>query len=66
MGDRRMKKYVYLLVDEEKEVVAVYDRLDLAQKMQEPISKKLMIGKLTIEKKRVNPDFAYIELEQNG
>lgn len=50
---------VFLLIDENKNVVALYDSADLAQKMQKPIEEKLNV-KVTIEKRTVNLELSTI------
>lgn len=54
-----MKKFVYLMVDEEKNPIIAYDRIDLATKLKPHIEKKLNLT-LEIIKVRVNPDLAHI------
>lgn len=54
-----MKKYVYLLIDTERNVIAAYDTIELIQTLKEHIEKKLNV-ELTVEKVRVNPDLAHI------
>lgn len=55
-----MKKYIYLLIDEEKNVVAAYDRIDLINTLKPHIEKKLDV-ELTMEKVRVNVDLAHLD-----
>lgn len=50
---------VYLLIDENKNVVALYDNLELATKLQKPIEDKLNV-KLTIEKRTVNLELSVV------
>jgi hypothetical protein len=50
---------VYLLLDESREVVALYDNKDLAEKMKKPIEQKFN-KKLTIEKRTLNLDIKTI------
>jgi len=52
-----MKRYIYLLIDAEKNIVAAYDRLDLVETLKSHIEKKLNVG-LTVQKIRINPDLA--------
>lgn len=60
-----MKRYVYVLVDTENNIEAIYDRSDLAEKLKKPIEDKL--GKtLSIEKHRINSDIASIGAKSNG
>lgn len=48
-------KYVYLLIDADKNVIAVYDDQTLAEKLKKPIEEKLQV-QLTIDKRSVNLD----------
>jgi hypothetical protein len=50
---------VYLLSDVEKNVVAIYDNEELANKMKKPIEEKLKV-ELTIEKRSINLDLKVI------
>lgn len=52
-------KSVYLMIDTEKNVVAVYDDETLAQKMKASVEEKLKT-KVTIEKRSVNLDIKTI------
>lgn len=54
-----MKVYVYLLVSDDNQVIAAYDRVDLANKLLGPIEEKLKT-KLKIKKQRINPDLTSI------
>ena len=54
-----MKRFVHLLIDEEKNVVAAYDRVDLIKTLKPHIEKKLKV-KLTVEKVQINVDLANI------
>lgn len=54
-----MKKYIYLLIDENLNVVVAYDRSDLATQLKPHIEKKLNVV-LTISKVRINPDLAQL------
>lgn len=56
-------KYVYLLVDEDKNVVTIYDDATLAEKMLGPIEEKLKT-KLVVEKRTVNLDMSLIGVYQ--
>lgn len=54
-----MKKYVYVLLDSEKNIVAIYEAEDLAKSLLVELSKKL--GKeLTLNKIQVNKDISLI------
>lgn len=48
-------KYVYLLINPEKDVVAIYDSEELAKKVLPHLETK-MKTKLTLEKRSVNLD----------
>lgn len=50
---------VYLMVDAEKNVIAIYDDADLAIKMHKSVEDKLQI-KVTIEKRSVNIDIKMV------
>lgn len=52
-------KYVYLMLDEAKNVVAIYEDEAVAQKLKKPIEEKLNLT-LTIEKRSVNPDLKVV------
>ena len=58
-----MKKFVFLLTDNDGNVRFVYDHKDLAEKLLAPLS--LKIGKpLTISKMQMNPDLASVKEEE--
>lgn len=50
---------VYLMIDENKNVVALYSDETIASKMKLPIEEKLKV-KLTIEKRSINLDLKVI------
>ena len=52
-------KEVYLLLDENGRVVALYDDADLALKMKKPVEDKLNVV-LSIEKRTVNLELSVI------
>lgn len=54
-----MKKFIYLLVDTSNNIVAAYDRLDVAEKMKSPIE-ELRKSPLEIKKQRINEDIRSI------
>ena len=47
--------HVYLLIDEQNNVVAIYSEQELAEKLKKPVEQKLNV-KLRIEKRSVNLD----------
>lgn len=56
-----MKKYVYLVIDEDKNVVAAYDHKDVAAKLLPSIAEK--IDKVVeIKKQLLNADLAVVGL----
>jgi hypothetical protein len=52
-------RHVYLLINPEKDVVAIYDNEEMALKLKSHIETKLNT-KLTIEKRSVNLDLGVI------
>lgn len=52
-------KEVYLLIDKDNNVIALYDESELATKMKKPIEEKLKV-ELTIQKRTVNLDISVI------
>lgn len=50
---------VFLLIDEEKNVVAIYDNEEFALKLKVPIEEKLS-KKIHIEKRTVNQDIKVV------
>lgn len=55
-----MKRFIYLLIDEDANIHVAYDREDLAKKLLSHVSKKVK-KQLTIKKVRLNPDLASIK-----
>lgn len=47
--------HVFLLIDEQNNVVAIYSQQELAEKLKKPIEEKLKV-QLRIEKRSVNLD----------
>lgn len=56
-----MKNYVYILVSETNEIVAVYESRQVAEKLLNPISVKLD-KKVKIIKQLLNPDIKIVGL----
>jgi len=52
---------IFLLIDSDKNVVAIYDDEAVAIKMREPLESKLNL-KLVVEKRSVNQDIKMIGL----
>jgi len=50
-----MSRSVYLLVDKDKNVIAIYDDQTLAETMKKPIEQQLNV-ELKIEKRSINQD----------
>jgi len=50
---------VYLLIDTEKNVVAVYDDENLAKKMKKPLEEKFK-KELTVDKRSLNQDVSLV------
>jgi len=55
-----MKKYIYVFIDSDKNIILSYDNLDLAEKMKPHVEKKLNLT-LEIVKVIVNPDLAHLQ-----
>lgn len=56
-----MTTKVWLMIDKDKNVVAIYDSEELASKMKSPIEKKLNL-ELTVEERSVNIDIKMVGL----
>lgn len=60
MGDSRVKKYVYVVVAvDDREILAIYEDKDVANKMKSPIEAKIGT-EVEIIKQLVNPDIKVI------
>lgn len=53
-----MKK-LFLLIDDESKVIAIYDTKDLAERLKPAIEKRLNV-ELTIEERTLNPELKLI------
>lgn len=56
-----MKK-LFLLIDEEKNVIAIYENKDLAERLKEPIERKLNV-ELTVQERTLNPDLKVVGIQ---
>lgn len=55
-----MKKYVYLIITSEGNILAVYDDEKIAKKLKTPIEEKFKT-KVEILKKELNVDIAFLK-----